>query len=123
LPFVTAMSSWYSEASNFWRTGLSVFWRLIRSQLFWLQIVAEASGSRTHHRYREITIAGFEDRDDHRTACASVLPTRVLPFHGSRPPGGCIGLAGGLGNGKVFHVERFVLAEVYGQECTDFGSK
>src|SRR6266516_379812 len=35
--------------------------------------MAEANGSRTHHRYREITIAGFEDRDDHRTACASVL--------------------------------------------------
>ena len=33
--------------------------------------MAEANGSRTHHRYREITIAGFEDRDDHRTACAS----------------------------------------------------
>jgi hypothetical protein len=34
-------------------------------------MMAEASGSRTHHRYRKITIAGFEDRDDHRTACAS----------------------------------------------------
>ena len=33
--------------------------------------MAEANGSRTHHRYREITTAGFEDRDDHRTACAS----------------------------------------------------
>ena len=33
--------------------------------------LAEANGSRTHRRYREITTAGFEDRDDHRTACAS----------------------------------------------------
>jgi hypothetical protein len=33
--------------------------------------MAEASGGRTHRRYRKITTAGFEDRDDHRTACAS----------------------------------------------------
>jgi hypothetical protein len=52
--------------------------------------VAEASGSRTHHRYREITTAGFEDRDDHRTACASTfiiinLQTTLVPLHA-----GCI---------------------------------
>ena len=33
--------------------------------------LAEASGSRTHHRRRKTTITGFEDQDDHRTACAS----------------------------------------------------
>src|SRR5579885_2256853 len=35
--------------------------------------MAEASGSRTHHRRRKTTITGFEDRNDHRTACASNL--------------------------------------------------
>ena len=35
--------------------------------------MAEASGSRTHHRRRKTTTAGFEDRDDHRTICASAL--------------------------------------------------
>jgi hypothetical protein len=34
--------------------------------------MAEASGSRTHRRRRKTTTAGFEDRDDHRTACASL---------------------------------------------------
>jgi hypothetical protein len=45
-----------------------------------------------------------------------------LPFHGSGLPGGCIGPAGGLRTDKVFHVGRFVLAEVYGLECTEFCS-
>src|SRR5579864_8275696 len=36
-------------------------------------VVAEASGGRTHRRHREMPPAGFEDRDDHRTACASIL--------------------------------------------------
>jgi hypothetical protein len=40
--------------------------------------LAEANGSRTHHRYRKIAIAGFEDRDDHRTACASVAQAILL---------------------------------------------
>ena len=40
--------------------------------------MAEANGSRTHHRYRKITIAGFEDRDDHRTACASVAQAILI---------------------------------------------
>src|SRR5450755_4027927 len=35
--------------------------------------MAEASGGRTHRRRGNPTPAGFEDRDDHRTACASVL--------------------------------------------------
>ena len=33
--------------------------------------MAEASGGRTHRRHRKMPPAGFEDRDDHRTACAS----------------------------------------------------
>jgi hypothetical protein len=33
--------------------------------------VAEASGGRTHRRQGHLPPAGFEDRDDHRTACAS----------------------------------------------------
>src|SRR5260370_26810085 len=33
--------------------------------------MAEANGSRTHRRRRKTPPAGFEDRDDHRTACAS----------------------------------------------------
>src|ERR1700686_4487159 len=35
--------------------------------------MAEASGGRTHRRRGDPAPAGFEDRDDHRTACASVL--------------------------------------------------
>src|SRR5579863_1199946 len=35
--------------------------------------MAEASGGRTHRRRGDPPPAGFEDRDDHRTACASVL--------------------------------------------------
>ena len=34
--------------------------------------MAEASGGRTHRRRDCPPPAGFEDRDDHRTACASV---------------------------------------------------
>ena len=33
--------------------------------------MAEASGGRTHQRQDCLPLAGFEDRDDHRTACAS----------------------------------------------------
>jgi len=33
--------------------------------------MAEASGGRTHRRQENLPPAGFEDRDDHRTACAS----------------------------------------------------
>src|SRR6266404_2283555 len=33
--------------------------------------MAEASGGRTHRRRGDPPPAGFEDRDDHRTACAS----------------------------------------------------
>jgi len=33
--------------------------------------MAEASGGRTHRRRVDPPSAGFEDRDDHRTACAS----------------------------------------------------
>src|SRR5580693_8890327 len=33
--------------------------------------MAEASGGRTHRRQGNLPPAGFEDRDDHRTACAS----------------------------------------------------
>src|SRR5580704_12626043 len=36
-----------------------------------LGILAEASGGRTHRRRGDPPPAGFEDRDDHRTACAS----------------------------------------------------
>src|ERR1043165_918789 len=35
--------------------------------------MAEASGSRTHRRQENLPPAGFEDREDHRTPCASVL--------------------------------------------------
>jgi hypothetical protein len=45
-----------------------------------------------------------------------------LPFHGSGLPGGCIGVAEGLRIDKVFRAERFILAEVYGLECTEFRS-
>ena len=38
----------------------------------WKQL-AEASGSRTQPATSEMPPAGFEDRDDHRTACASVI--------------------------------------------------
>ena len=34
--------------------------------------MAEASGGRTHQQRANPPLAGFEDRDDHRTACASV---------------------------------------------------
>src|ERR1700730_16968668 len=33
--------------------------------------MAEASGGRTHRQQENLPPAGFEDRDDHRTACAS----------------------------------------------------
>src|SRR5580704_19038841 len=36
-----------------------------------LGILAEASGGRTHRRRGDPPPTGFEDRDDHRTACAS----------------------------------------------------
>src|SRR5690242_5702827 len=35
--------------------------------------MAEASGSRTHRRQANPPPAGFEDREDHRTPCASGL--------------------------------------------------
>jgi hypothetical protein len=35
--------------------------------------LAEASGSRTHHRRRKTAIAGFEDRDNHRVIFASIM--------------------------------------------------
>jgi hypothetical protein len=35
--------------------------------------MAEASGSRTHHRRRKTTTDGFEDRDHHRMTLASNL--------------------------------------------------
>src|SRR5690348_3172888 len=35
--------------------------------------MAEASGSRTHLRRANPPHAGFEDREDHRTPCASAL--------------------------------------------------
>src|SRR5690242_1801254 len=35
--------------------------------------MAEASGSRTHRRQANLPPAGFEDREDHRTPCASGL--------------------------------------------------
>ena len=51
--------------------------------------MAEASGGRTHRRQENLPPAGFEDRDDHRTACASVfiisILTNTLPgIHKSR---------------------------------------
>src|ERR1700722_9854252 len=41
--------------------------------------MAEASGGRTHQRRDCPPLAGFEDRDDHRTACASVPLTKQTP--------------------------------------------
>src|SRR5579864_1781107 len=41
-------------------------------------VVAEASGGRTHRRHREMPPAGFEDRDNHRIACASILYLQLL---------------------------------------------
>src|SRR5215831_12785573 len=41
-----------------------------------LKGLAEASGSRTHRRQGDLPPAGFEDRDDHRTACASAPTLR-----------------------------------------------
>ncbi len=35
--------------------------------------MAEASGGRTHRRQANLPPAGFEDRDNHRTACASIF--------------------------------------------------
>src|SRR5689334_19056254 len=52
--------------------------------------LAEASGSRTHHRRRKTTTAGFEDREDHRTPCASVSDCTALMLAGGL--GFCIGL-------------------------------
>ena len=52
--------------------------------------LAEASGSRTHQRHRKMPSAGFEDRDDHRTACASEGILRETKTGITRPrvPGG-----------------------------------
>src|SRR5579864_4454246 len=41
-------------------------------------VVAEASGGRTHRRHRETPPAGFEDRDNHRIVCASILYLQLL---------------------------------------------
>jgi hypothetical protein len=38
-----------------------------------LKTLAEACVSRTHRRQVDLPPAGFEDREDHRTPCASVL--------------------------------------------------
>jgi hypothetical protein len=42
--------------------------------------MAEACASRTHRRQENLPPAGFEDREDHRTPCASILPVG-LRFH------------------------------------------
>ncbi len=42
--------------------------------------VAEASGSRTHRRQENLPPAGFEDREDHRSPCASI-ELRSRRFH------------------------------------------
>jgi hypothetical protein len=46
-----------------------------------LKRLAEASGSRTHRRLDNQPSTGFEDRDDHRTMCASDgnFAQRVVP--------------------------------------------
>src|SRR5580700_10475354 len=52
--------------------------------------MAEASGGRTHRRQGNLPPAGFEDRDDHRTACASrqvALQLRRQGLGDFHPPG------------------------------------
>jgi hypothetical protein len=75
-----------SPARNLWKESTpartkKVPGRLLRNQKLTNSCVvigrrrkelAEASGGRTHRRHREMPPAGFEDRDDHRIACASV---------------------------------------------------
>jgi hypothetical protein len=52
-------------ASGIKSEGLGVCLRIAGFEM------AEASGGRTHRRRGDPPPAGFEDRDDHRTACAS----------------------------------------------------
>src|SRR5438552_14915042 len=42
--------------------------------------MAEASGSRTHRRQENLPPAGFEDREDHRTPCASIQCLPAFPM-------------------------------------------
>src|SRR5690349_1757930 len=48
--------------------------------------LAEASGGRTHRRRDCPPPAGFEDRDDHRTACASAVNSSTKRPPTSGPP-------------------------------------
>src|SRR4029077_20971055 len=57
----------YSSCEGWLRTG-----QLDGERQQVLEKMAEASGGRTHRRRGDPPPAGFEDRDDHRTACASV---------------------------------------------------
>src|ERR1700683_4474303 len=54
--------------------------------------MAEASGGRPHRRQENLPPTGFEDRDDHRTACASrchcPLSQRGFYKRHRRPPQG-----------------------------------
>jgi len=63
------------------------------SDLFLELPVAEASGSRTHQRQGNLPPAGFEDREDHRTPCASasILLKTPIRFDRSRPAEGISG--------------------------------
>ena len=45
--------------------------------------MAEACASRTHRRQANLPPAGFEDREDHRTPCASV-PTLQYPHYAAK---------------------------------------
>lgn len=65
-------------AFAFCETGLSNYPRVgKRKNPFGMEVfiggkVAEANGSRTHRRRLATTTTGFEDRESHRTLCASV---------------------------------------------------
>ena len=62
--------------------------------------MAEASGGRTHRQQEDLPPAGFEDRDDHRTACASANAAATML---AAPRIGCIGRRSGG------HLEPYLL--------------
>src|ERR1700683_741745 len=80
--------------------------------------MAEASGGRTHRRQENLPPAGFEDRDDHRTACASVnqkLPRNFFAycagaavFAGLAATGAARASATGFGSLSAFATSRLI---------------
>ncbi len=75
--------------------------------------MAEASGSRTHRRQENLPPDGFEDRDGHRTTCASVvLSQRNNASMLAVPRVRCIGLKESARRSTVLLIEALCAVEL-----------